>query len=289
MKNINIGYIICETATTISDKINIIKESYDSSNRVIAEGIVQTADERNRNGRWYSHEELFPQLIAPRTLELLNAGYLRAECGHPLSSELARQQTIDGKLCCAQFLKFWTNGMDVWAQFKGTNNALGKEFDDDLRDGCKPAWSLRALGTVENTRRGAEVKNLKLITYDNVIYPSHPGAYTKGIISESARIDGTGRCQYTRFLNESMSMEDKLDARGKGIIVPITNDSVISYIKSESCNFKTFQESFDLLYDNIQLLESGKQVQLTDKTGNVFIVNLEAYIHNEIMNYCISQ
>ena len=266
----NIGYIICETATTLTEKINIIEESTGEGGkkRIIAEGIVQTADERNRNGRWYDHTELFPQLTAPRTVELLNAGYLRAENGHPLSKELVRQQTIDGKLCCAQFMKFWTNGMDVWAQFKGTNNELGEEFDSDLRDGCLPAWSLRALGTVENTKRGAEVRNLKLITYDNVIYPSHPGAYTKRVLSESA------------------SLEDRLDARGKGLLIPITNDSVLSYIKAESCNFKSIRESFDLLYDDISLVENGSSVQLTDKTGNIIVVNLEAHIHNEIMKYC---
>lgn len=268
----NIGYIICETATTTVEKLNIIKESTGEGGkkRVIAEGILQTADERNRNGRWYDHTELFPQLTAPRTLELLNAGYLRAENGHPLSKELARQQTIDGKLCCAQFLNFWTNGMDVWGQFKGTNNDLGEEFDLDLRDGCLPAWSLRALGTVESTKRGAEVRNLKLITYDNVIYPSHPGAYTRKLVSESATI------------------EDRADARGKGLLVPITNDSVISYIKAESANFYKIKESFDLLYNDISLIENNTKVQLSDKNGDILIINLEAYIHNEIMNYCSS-
>ena len=171
----NIGYIICETATTYVDKVNIIKESTGSSRRLVAEGVLQTADEKNRNGRWYGKEELFPQLKAPRTMELLKAGYLRAECGHPLSKDLARQQTIDAKLCCAQFLDLWTEGNNVMGRFKGTNNDLGEEFDMDLRDGCLPAWSLRALGTVDETSRGLEVKNLKLITYDNVIYPSHPG------------------------------------------------------------------------------------------------------------------
>jgi hypothetical protein len=110
---------------------------------------------------------LFPQLIAPRTKELLEAGYLRAELGHPLSNQLVRQQTIDDSRTCAQFLKLWTEGNNVWARFRGTNNDFGKAFDADLKDGCKPAWSLRALGTIVNTERGGEVRNLKLVTWVN--------------------------------------------------------------------------------------------------------------------------
>lgn len=272
----NIGYIICETDTTVSVNSKVIKEETlpSGKKRVVAEGILQTADEKNRNGRIYPKEELFPQLTSPRTMELFNAGYMRGECGHPLSPELARQQTIDGKLCCVKYLKFWTQGNDVWGRFCGTNNALGDEFDADLREGCKPAFSLRALGSINETSGGAKVTNLKLITYDNVIYPSHPGAYTHNLVTESAIV-------------KTYSRTGDCEKRPSGLLVPITNESVISYIKSESANFKTIRESFDLLYDDIRLIENGSSVQLTTKTGSVIIVTLENYIHNEIMNYCV--
>lgn len=276
----NIGYIICETATTVNFKpVKFIKEEaeIDSSNkkvnRVIAEGVLQTADEKNRNGRWYDHTELFPQLTAPRTLELLNAGYLRAECGHPLEKDLTRQQTIDGTKCCAKFLKLWTNGMDVMGQFKGTNNELGNEFDMDLREGNLPAWSLRALGSIENTRRGSEVKNLKVITWDQVIYPSHPGAYTKGLVTESGIALPDTLCR------------DNYVAENKGLLEPITNEKVIDYIKTESANFAKIRDTFDLFYDDI-VLENG-YVRLMDKSGDILMINLESYIHNEIMNYAM--
>ena len=285
----NIGYIICETATTYVDKVNIIKESAGSSRRLVAEGVLQTADEKNRNGRWYGKEELFPQIKAPRTMELLKAGYLRAECGHPLSKDLARQQTIDAKLCCAQFLDLWTEGNNVMGRFKGTNNDLGEEFDMDLRDGCFPAWSLRALGTVDETSRGLEVKNLKLITYDNVIYPSHPGAYTKRIVSESTEELG----DYTRRRPEHVVTENAgghtyVD-NGKGLLVPINNQSVIDYIKTESCSFHKIKESFDLLYETIVPIDNCTKIQMTDRFGSTIVVNLEDYIHNEIMDYCANR
>ena len=277
--NNKIAYIITESETTAYlEPVKFIEESTvempdgTTKKRVVGEGILQTADEKNRNGRWYGHEELFPQLECPRTLELLNAGYMRAECGHPLDKDLVRQQTIDGKKCCAKFLKFWTEGMNVMGRFKGTNNALGDEFDADLREGCLPAWSLRALGSIENTRRGAEVVNLKLITYDQVIYPSHPGAYTKGIVSESGILLPNNKIE--RPVTESTD-----------IMEPIMNESVLKYIMTESANFNSIKNSFDLAYNNVcYMMEDGK-VKMFDKFGNILLINLETYIHNEIMDY----
>lgn len=262
---INIGYIICESAIPGFTETNIVKEE---NGKVIGEGILQTANEKNRNGRFYSSEELFPQLTAPRTLELLEAGYLRAELGHPLSDELVRQQTIDDSRTCAQFLKLWTDGDNVWARFRGTNNAFGESFDKDLRDGCKPAWSLRALGTLVQTARGAEVKKLRLITWDQVIYPSHPHAYTQRLVTESA--------DYTKE-------NDVYCENGK--IIPITNKSVIDYIKSESANLKFLENSIDFMYKTVKINADRSTVTLTSQSGDVYVVNLEQYINDEIRNY----
>ena len=264
MNNHTIGYVIAEGLTVESDA-RIIAES---SKRVIAEGILQTADETNRNGRIYRREDLAREISCPRTIELINAGQLRGEMTHPTDTSLARQQTVDGKNVCVKFLKLWMDGNNVMGQFRGTNNDLGEFFDADLRDGDKPSFSLRALGTINNKSGRSIVENLKLITYDNVIYPSHPNAYTTKIISESA-------VNNTRIIEES----------GKSLLIPITNEKVINYIKSESSNLNSILNSFDTLYESISIINRGKDVQLMDKAGNLFIVNLESYISNEIMDY----
>lgn len=264
----NIGYIICESAIPGFTETNIVKEE---NGKVIAEGILQTANEKNRNGRFYSSEELFPQLTAPRTLELLEAGYLRAELGHPLSNELVRQQTIDDSRTCAQFLKLWTDGDNIWGRFRGTNNAFGEAFNKDLLDGCKPAWSLRALGTLVQTNRGAEVRKPRIITWDQVIYPSHPQAYTQ------------------RLLTECANYGDENDLANQSKIIPITNQKIIDYIRSESANLKFVQENFDFMYDTVSVNEDNTSVTLTCNTGDIIVVNLENYIRNEIMYYGASQ
>ena len=264
-----IGYVIIETATTSEDIMpaKIIEKRGDG--RVLAEGCLQEANMKNRNGRFYDSRDLFPELVAPRQLELLRTGNMRGENGHPLSKDLVRQQTIDPNNCSVIFTKFWTDGDLVMGNFFGTYNALGEEFNKELVYGLSPSFSMRALGTIKNTNRGAEVKGVKLITYDRVIYPSHNKAYTHGVVSEGSNL--------------------LLEENDRGTLIPITNQSVIDYIKEESCNIKQIRESFDLLYDDIKLINNKSQVQLTDRAGSVFIVNLENYIHNEIIGACISE
>ena len=272
----NIGYIICETATTYVDKVNIIKESAGSSRRLVAEGVLQTADEKNRNGRYYAEEELFPQLRSQRITELMESGTLKAECGHPLSKDLQRQSTIDDTKTCARFLKLWTEGKNIMAHVVGTNNELGKAFDLDLKEGVKPAWSLRALGSVEQTRRGCEVKNLRVITWDNVIYPSHPGAYTQKLVTESA----SGILVPDRRL-----LVEGNDIMPEGTVISLTNKNVIDFIKHESANIKFVRECFDFVYSGIKLNENGSRVYLTTNEGETLAINLENYVASELMNY----
>lgn len=266
----NIGYVVIETATMESNDYpaKIVQELDD---RVVGEGVLQEANHKNRNGRFYDSRDLFPQITCSRTMELLRTGNMKAENGHPMSKDLQRQATIDPNNTVAVFLKFWTDDEFVMGRYIGDEGAKGDAFDKELRKGRKPSWSLRALGNITQTSRGAEVKNIKLITYDRVIYPSHDKAYTIGLVNESVDI-------------AAESSKLVLQENDKGILLPITNDSVISYIKSESSNFKYIKESFDLLYDDIELINRGTAVKLTDRAGGIFVCNLETYIHDEIMN-----
>lgn len=285
MINSQIGYIICESDFSGSETKLTPKRI---NGKVVAEAILQTADEKNRNGRYYAEEELFPQLTAPRTLELLNAGYLRAECGHPLSKDLQRQSTIDDTRTCARFLKLWTEGKNVKCHVVGTNSELGKAFNADLEEGCMPAWSLRALGSVNRTNRGSEVKNLRLITWDNVIYPSHPGAYTQGLVTESAAIENPTNLQKLVQERFELDVNDQLESNRiseSGILIPMTNSDVLKFLQEESSNLKFVRECFDFAYSGIQTNDKGTKVILTTNEGDTMVINTESYVHNELMNY----
>lgn len=255
-----IGYIILESSPIEVQDSKIVSES---GKRAIGEGILQTAEEENRNGRRYLYNDLLSEINCPRTKELLTTGNMLAENGHPMDTSLTRQQTIDPNNTVARFLKIWMDGNNVMAQFKGTNNALGEEFDQDIREGIRPSWSLRALGSLTNRRGRNIVENLKIITWDRVIYPSHPKAYTTKLISESGSIDIPSN---------------------EGRIIPITNDSVMSYIKSESANIKSLLNQIDFMYESA-IINNKNQVQLVAKNGDIFVVNLERHIYNEIQKY----
>ena len=271
----NNPYIICESYPEYSET----KLTNGTLNgKSIAEVVLQRANAKNRNGRFYSDEELFGQLTAPRTLELLHSGTLKAESGHPMSKDLQRQATIVDSNCCARFLKLWTDGDLVMAHAVATNNDLGKAFDLDLKEGIKPAWSLRALGSIEQTRRGAEVKNLRLITWDSVIYPSHPEAYTQKLLSESALpIHASEEALAEAGIVTESTMES--------IVTPINRDNIINFIKEESESLKFLRECFDFVYDDIQVTNNGTRVILSEKSGDTIVVPIETHIHNELMNY----
>ena len=282
MINNQIGYIICE-GNDMSRPESTQLTPKTINGKVVAKGILQTADEKNRNGRFYEQGKLFPALKDSRILELMNAKELRAEAGHPMDTSLQRQALIDIPKTCAFHLRWWTEGNDVWGEFVATNNDLGREFDADLKEGVKPAWSLRALGSVNQTSRGAEVNNIRIITYDRVIFPSHMRAYTQDFVYENASPIATPK---KNSITEATALLEGQNLECNSNIIPITNKDVVSFLQCQSNNLKFVKECFDFVYSGIQLNENNSKVILTEKeTGNTIVINMEDYVHNELMTY----
>ena len=239
MDNPIIANIILEGATTVED--SLITDG--NGKRVVAEGTLQDMDVENRNRRIYAKADLLPEINGPRMTELIKAKQFCGEYGHPLSDDLVRQQTIDPKLVCVRFNKVWVEDNLVKARFQGTNNDYGSYFDQDLRDGCKPAFSLRALGAIENVNGKAYVKGIKIITWDSVIYPSHKVAYTSNIVTESA-LDGT-----PLYENQIVVASDD-----PGRVITLRESdarTVISRLQRESANMDAILNTFDGIYDKI--------------------------------------
>lgn len=285
--NANIGWVIAESSPSDREfelqhaRTKIVDRS--ENGKVTCETVFQEANVRNRNGRFYDDKDLFPELVSERTQELLRTGFGN-ENGHPMSSELNRQATIDPNNVVAYTLKFWTEGNYICGYYKPSNLPIGKALNEDILEGYIPAWSLRALGSVVNTGRGAEVKGIKLITYDRVFYPSHKTAYTKTVTESGMEYcdNGSG---ILLPVKEMTAQEEHVCENG--IIKPFTNKSVMDYIRAESLNYKKIVETFDVFYDGIQFNEDAAQVMLSNSTtGNTFVVKLENFISDEIMNYC---
>jgi hypothetical protein len=272
MGNPVIANIILEGAATVED--TLITDG--NGKRVEAEGTLQDMDVENRNRRIYAKSDLVPEINGARMTELIKAKQFCGEYGHPLSDDLVRQQTIDPKLVCVRFNKVWVGDNLVKARFQGTNNDYGEYFDRDLRDGCKPAFSLRALGAIENVNGKAYVKGIKIITWDSVIYPSHKVAYTSNLVTESA-MDGTP-------LYENQIIVPKDDP---GTIITLRESdarTVISRLQRESANMDLILNTFDGIYDKISLVNENT-ITLTNAMGGKISVNLENHVQNLIMDY----
>ena len=278
-----IGYILNESAVQVNE-VDVVESG---GNRVTGKGRLQTGGEKNRNGRIYRTPDLAREISAPRQIELLSTGNMIGEAGHPLAAELARQQTIDPKCACVRYMKFWMEGDDVMGIFKGTNNEYGNMFDMDLRDGVKPAFSLRALGTVSSTPQGAIVENLKLITYDYVIYPSHPGAYTNGIISESAGLIKNKASNFRFNKGMDATKSNIISFTNKDVVNAIKQikESAVDYIKDKSFNYYLLKESYDMTkIDSVDLISNDK-IALTESGNSTIVLNIEDYIQKEIFGY----
>lgn len=274
MDNQNIGFILCESSFADTE-FNIVSEE---AGRVLATGTLQEADAINRNRRYYATKDLANELCAPRQRELLSKGNMYGEAGHPMSTDLRRQSTIEPKNIQVMYTKFWMEGPLVKGNFMGTFNQYGDEFDRSLRFGCKPSFSLRALGSIRNENGKAYVRNLKFITYDRVIFPSHTKAYTDKIISESVEFGENGIIAPEG--NQIYVQE------GYQVVAPITNRSVADYVMQESANLKTIIQNFDTFYESITVSEDCRTVNMIDKNYNQIIVPVEQYVRRSIMDCC---
>lgn len=271
-----IAYIIQESTEEVKE-MQMVGER---NNKPVAEGYLQTdLNEKNRNGRIYGTKGIKKEVEGDRIQkELIPTGNMKGHDGHPSDPNMAVQQTIDPKLCSVKYTKIWMEGDNVKAQFTGTNNALGKAFNEDILDGEKPSFSLRAIGSVANRGGAVYVENVKIVTWDRVYYPSHKRAYMTNLLTESTGLSESA-------INNSVDLYNK---NGAGILLPVTTDDIRNYIKEESQDVHKIIESFDVFFNSLTLIEGGTSVQMVTKEGDIMIVPLSGYIQDEMMRYCSS-
>lgn len=267
-------FIINEAAEQVIE-CNVINNQ---NGYAIAEGILQQGEKQNRNRRYYATEDLHEQVYSDRVRELVTTGNFKGEAGHPLDMNLARQQKVDPICEQVWFTKLWMDGPYVKGHFRGTNNALGESFNRDLKDGQKPSFSLRSLGSIKNNGGRSQVTNLRMICYDRVYFPSYDNAYTDHIVTESAS---------DMIVN---SLQESLEEHGNSMYVadntihPVMNQDVIDIITRESYNFDVICESFGEYYKSITV--QGDNIQLIDEDYNVLLVPLEKYVRSKVDEFC---
>lgn len=285
-----IGCIICE-ATRNEVEFKITDEHRNGF--LVAEGILQEGDEVNRNRRYYPMEELKRAISSPRVQELVESGNLKGEAGHPTDTSLARQAKVDPTLEQVWYLKLWTDGNFVKGRFRGTNNELGKSFNEDLRCGQKPSFSLRAVGSLVNENGRLTVRKMQMITYDRVYFPSHSKAYTTRIITTESGLSPITFQQYNINPNDYFHVKaseiNKLSEAGnivdssEDIITPLTKAEMKGYILAESDRVSSVLNTFDILYESMNLNPDMNTVSMRTKHGDTINVYLEQAVQKEII------
>lgn len=256
---------------------------------IVAEGILQDGGVVNRNKRFYGTEELYRAIQAPRIRELVRTGNLVSELGHPLDQSIHRQSTIVEKNGCCFHKKLWMDGNLVKSWFTGTSNELGKAFNEDLRRGRRPSFSLRAIGSLVNENGINKVKNMVMITYDKVIYPSHIKAYMTNIVSsEEVKVQESALLNESAFLNNPKIVEavkedgNCLDATP--LVFPLTQDEMARFMVEESDNIQSVISTFDVLYESIKLDPTLNTVTMKTRMGDTFHICLEDAVKREVLD-----
>ena len=276
-----VAYIINES---LEDAISFdIVDENKTTGFVTAEGIIQQAGKMNRNRRYYTQEDLHKEIYSDRIRELVTTGNFKGEAGHPLDMNLSRQQKVDPTLEQVWYTKVWMDGDYVKAQFRGTNNELGKAFNEDLKCGQKPSFSLRSLGSIRIVNGKSNVTNLRIITYDRVYYPSYDNAYTERIVSESTDYKPS-YYPYEEYLN-SMGNKQVIEESADSI-APILNKDVTDLLLRESYSFNQICEDFSPIYKSIKLSDDKKKVVMVDESYNTIIVPIDRYVTNKIDEFC---
>lgn len=280
--DIPVAYVINES---LEDAVSFdIVDENKQTGFVIAEGIIQQAGKMNRNRRYYTQEDLHKEIYSDRIRELVTTGNFKGEAGHPLDMNLSRQQKVDPTLEQVWYTKVWMDGDYVKAQFRGTNNELGRAFNEDLKCGQKPSFSLRSLGSIRIVNGKSNVTNLRIITYDRVYYPSYDNAYTERIVSESTDFNSPSY-PYEEYLN-SMGNRQVIGESAKDSIAPILNKDVTDLLLRESYSFNQICEDFSPIYKSIKLSDDKKKVIMVDESYNTIIVPLNRYVTNKIDEFC---
>lgn len=289
-QNAEIGCIICE-ATKNEVEFKITDEH--KNGYLIAEGILQEGDEVNRNRRYYPMEELNRAISSPRVQELVESGNLKGEAGHPTDTSLARQAKVDPTLEQVWYLKLWTDGKFVKGRFRGTNNELGRSFNEDLRCGQKPSFSLRAVGSLVNENGRLTVRKMQMITYDRVYFPSHSKAYTTRVITTESAITPITFQQYEINPNDYFHFKsdeiNRLSESGnivdcnEDLIAPLTKAEMNNYIMTESKRVDSVLNTFDILYESVNLNPEMNTVSMKTKYGDTVNVYLEEAVKKEIL------
>jgi hypothetical protein len=137
------------------------------------------AEEKNRNNRIYSHDEMAKE-VQRYNEEFVSKNRALGELEHPQSA------TVNSERACHLITELHMEGNKVIGKSKILSTPLGEVMKCLIRDGVKMGMSSRALGSLVEKGGVNHVENMKLIAVDAVADPSAPGAFVNGILESKS-------------------------------------------------------------------------------------------------------
>lgn len=269
MQNLPVYYTINEDSLVQKNVMKVINEAEEykgikiqAKDRVYIESPLIDLNWKNRNGRMYLPKDFLPALKDERLLELLRTCNLFGESDHPLDASLKRQATIKKDNASHIILKVWADGDVINGIIRASDIIpIGDSFNNSILNGVIPSFSLRALGGLKETKKGMCATNLRIITWDWVVYPSHKKAYMTKKISDGA----------LNNIKESSGIKR------------ISESSIINFIKDESKNVKLITNLLEYAFDSVSL-SNDKKFMILENNNEKIHIKLENYVLNQIYN-----
>jgi len=165
----------------------IVEEGPNKDRRMYFEGIYMRANEKNKNNRIYSLEEMNKE-VGRYTEDMIKTGRSLGELNHPTSVE------INPERACHIVTSIKEDGNNFIGKSKILETPMGQIVRTLMLDGVKLGVSSRALGKLEENGDHNNVSDFRLICADVVHDPSVDTAFVEGIFEAKQYIlkcDGT--------------------------------------------------------------------------------------------------
>ena len=155
--------------------------------KAIAQVILQTVDDVNRNRRTYPKSVMENGLRAVRPL--INDRMFLGEMDHPSGDNEMRLTTVEYKSVSHLIREIEVRGNEVWGEIETLRVENGFKLYGLLKDKIKIGFSLRAMsdGDFGSVNGVLQVRDpLHIITWDCVSFPSHEKAVIQEVKLENA-------------------------------------------------------------------------------------------------------
>jgi len=182
--------------------INLLVEEQgpNKDRRMFFEGIFMRANQKNKNNRIYSLDEMVKE-SGRYNNDMIKTGRALGELNHPSSVE------INPERACHIVTQIRQDGDDFYGKSKILETPMGQIVRTLMMDGVKLGVSSRALGKLNDNGDHNDVTDFRLICCDVVHDPSVDTAFVEGIYEAKQYIlkcDGTV-CEFVENTYNNLS------------------------------------------------------------------------------------